>query len=425
MPRAASRLFSALAAAAFAAGLGAAASGAPRARPAPESASAAAARQQVLVLVRLPPEHYRPGAAYGAGYSNDIGRAAERRLAGRIAKAHGLVLVDDWPMPLLGVDCFVMAAPAPQTAEQAAAILARDPDVAWSQPMHLYRAEGRRAGHNDPLFRAQPAASQWRLAELHTVATGRHVAVAVIDSQVDTVNPDLAGQVAVSDDFAPEPARGGERHGTGVAGIIAAKADNGVGIVGVAPDARLLALRACWQEAGPEGATVCDSVSLAKALHFAIERRAQVINLSLAGPPDMLLGKLVDVALTRGINVVAAYDPKLPHGGFPASHPGVIAVADEAVAHPPPGVYSAPGRAVPTTEPGARWSLVDGSSYAAAHVSGLMALVRERASLSGGAIALVSTRPGGGAIDACSSVLRNARPCPPATPRATLAALRH
>jgi hypothetical protein len=135
----------------------------------------------------------------------------------------------------------------------------------------------------------------------------------------------------------------------------------------------------------------------------------------------MLLGKLVDVALTRGATVVAAYDPKLPRGGFPASHPGVIAVADEAVARPPAGVYSAPGRDVPTTQPGGRWSLVDGSSYAAAQVSGLMALVRERASQSGGAVALVSARPGGGPIDACATVLRDAKPC---APGAKLAALR-
>ena len=74
----------------------------------------AADRQEVLVLVRLPAEHYRPNAVYGAGYEG-AGRQAERRLAGRIARAHGLTLVDDWPMPLLGLDCFIMAAPAAQT----------------------------------------------------------------------------------------------------------------------------------------------------------------------------------------------------------------------------------------------------------------------------------------------------------------------
>lgn len=390
---------------AWAAGAGLAATAAPMA--------AVDAAQQVLVLVRLPPDHYRPGADYGGGYADDLSRQTQRRLARRIAQAHGLTLVDDWPMPLIGLDCFVMAAPggAPGV-EQATAALARDPGVAWTQPMHLYHAQGHGGGaalgRGDPLFAAEPAAREWRLAELHKLATGRRVSVAVIDSQVEAKHPDLAGQVATSADFTLQRASGGERHGTGVAGVIAAKEGNGLGMAGVAPGARLLALRACWEE-GRAADTVCDSVSLAKALHFAIERRAQVINLSLAGPPDMLLGRLLDVALARGVTVVAAYDPHLPGGGFPASHAGVIRVADESLASVQPGVYSAPGRDVPTTQPGGRWSLVDGSSYAAAHVSGLVALLRERRSAS--AITLVSSRPGGGAIDACASLVGDARSC--------------
>lgn len=378
----------------------------------------ASAGQKVLVLVRLPPDHYRPGASYGGGYADDLSRQSQRRLATRIARAHGLILVDDWPMPLLGLDCFVMAAPGgPHQAAQAAAALARDPGVAWTEPMHLYHAEGQPAAaaartRGDPLLAAQPAAREWRLADLHKVATGRRIPVAVIDSQVQTNHPDLAGQVALKADFTPQPASGGERHGTAVAGVIAAKAGNGVGIAGVAPGARLFALRACWEE-GRAPDTVCDSVSLAKALHFAIERRAQVINLSLAGPPDLLLGRLVDVALARGATVVAAFDPRLPGGGFPASHQGVIRVADESLASVQPGVYSAPGRDVPATQPGGGWSLVDGSSYAAAHVSGLVALLRERAGASAGGFTLASARPDGGAIDACATLLRDeARPCP-------------
>lgn len=386
-------------------------------------AAAVDAGQEVLVLVRLPPNHYRPDVDYGGGYADDLSRQAQRRLAGRIAHAHGLILVDDWPMPLIGLDCFVMAAPrGPQGLEQATAALARDPGVAWTEPMHLYHAQGgaTAAGRGDPLFAAEPAARQWRLAELHKLATGRRVSVAVIDSQVEAKHPDLAGQVASNADFTLQRASSGERHGTGVAGVIAAKEGNGLGVAGVAPGARLFALRACWEE-GRAPDTVCDSVSLAKALHFAIERHAQVINLSLAGPPDMLLGRLLDVALARGVTVVAAYDPNLPSGGFPASHAGVIRVADESLASVQPGVYSAPGRDVPTTQPGGRWSLVDGSSYAAAHVSGLVALLRERRGASGGAVTLVSSRPGGGTIDACASLAGCVQPILASQPVANLA----
>ncbi|MDB5447410.1 MAG: hypothetical protein JWQ97_2727 [Phenylobacterium sp.] len=367
---------------------------------------------EVLVLVRLPPEHFRPGGDYGGGYTDAISRRAERKLAGRIARAHGLKLVDDWPMPLLGLDCFVMSAPPAQSAELAAQALAHDPGVLWSEPMHLYHAESQAAAaYNDPLFPVQPAAKAWRLAELHRFATGRRVSVAVIDSLVEANHPDLAGQVVASADFAPVQARFAEQHGTGVAGLIAAKADNGVGIVGVAPQARLMALRACWQLAGAAPGTVCDTVSLAKALHFAIEHRAQVINLSLAGPPDILLSRLLDLALARGVTVVTAYDPHLPKGGFPASHTGVIRVADESLAGLQPGVYSAPGRDVPTTQPGGRWSLVDGSSFAAAQVSGLVALLRQRTSAGAGAITLVAARADGGAIDACATLTRRAQTC--------------
>jgi subtilisin family serine protease len=71
-----------------------------------------------------------------------------------------------------------------------------------------------------------------------------------------------------------------------VAGIIAADAGNGIGIIGVAPEVKLLALRACWPA---QAKSVCSSFTLAKALTFALERAPQVVNLSLAGPQDPLL----------------------------------------------------------------------------------------------------------------------------------------
>ena len=352
--------------------------------------------QQVLVLLRLPADHVNPS---GSGYSYDdgAGRAARRRIASRLAQEHGLSLAASWPMPLLGVDCFVMSVPPGRSPEQVVAELARDRDVAWSEPMHVYRAEAA-APPNDPLFRLQPAALKWRLADLHTLATGRNVRIAIVDSGVDAGHPDLRGQVGLRENFVAGRPLAPEQHGTGVAGVIAARQDNAVGIAGVAPDARLMALRACWQQ--ENAATVCDTLSLAKALHFAIEHDAQVINLSLGGPPDVLLGRLIDAALARGIVVVAAADPNLAGGGFPASHRGVLAVASS----PAPGFYVAPGSDVPTTLPGGLWSLVNGSSYSAAHVSGLVALIMERSPRARPPVVL-ATLPPGETIDACASVL--------------------
>lgn len=361
--------------------------------------------RQVLVMLRLAPDHFRAGSSYAGGYGDGASRAARQRTADRLAREHGLARVTDWPMPLIGVDCFVLLAPAGRSTTEVAAELARDGAVAWSEPMQSYRAQG---APNDPMFALQPAAQAWRLAELRSVATGRGVRVAVIDSAVDPTHPDLAGQVVARADFVIGHPATAEAHGTGVAGVIAALADNRLGMAGIAPGARLMALRACWQRSAAD--TTCDTLSLAKALSSAIERKAQVINLSLGGPPNVLLGRLIDVALERDAVVVAAVDPALAGGGFPASHRGVTAVSSAPGGAA--GTISAPGRDIPTTQPGGGFGLVSGSSYAAAQVSGLYALLRER---SPRATLLAAA---GGTVDACATL----RACGGGVPLAARAA---
>lgn len=360
------------------------------------SSAQGAEQAQVMVMLSLPPPHFKADAGYAAGYLNDPGRAARRRLALGLARAHGLTLVSDWPMPVLGVDCYVMTVPAGADPARLASILAQDKRVEWAQPVGHYRT----LGASDPLFPVQPGGVQWRLDELHRRATGRRATVAVIDSGVDDRHPDLAGQVTLKENFIDGRPYAAERHGTAVAGIIAARAGNGVGIRGVAPDAHLLSLRAC-REHGADAAQ-CDSFSLAKALNFAIGRAPQVINMSLTGPSDRLLQRLIDAALARGILVVGAADPLLGDGGFPASWPGVVAVGGEA----------APGRDVPTTVPGGGFGMVSGSSYSSAHVSGLLALLGE--ARPGASAAQVRGFLQGGAhepIDACAAMTRASGQC--------------
>jgi len=363
--------------------------------------------REILVMVHHPPDHYRPNGAYGGGYGDDLSRSGRERLARGIARQYGLTFVDGWPMPMIGVDCFIMVVPAGRSTTAAAEQVSHDSKVAWAEPVQLYRAQGAVAAPNDPLYAAQPAARQWQLADLHLMATGRGIRVAVIDSGIQANHPDLSGQLLVNRNFVAGQSEVAEDHGTGVAGIIAAKPDNGLGIAGVAPGARLLGLRACWQEVGSASPTVCDGLSLAKALYFAIEQKADVINLSLSGPDERLLRELLKAALARGSVVVSAFDRTKTDGGFPASFPGVVAVSDLSLAASRGQVYSAPGRDVPTTEPGGRWFLVNGSSYAAAHVSGLAALVRQRRP--SGGLTLVSDRAEGGTIDACATLERVAR----------------
>lgn len=369
--------------------------------------------RQVLVLLRLPTSHLRAGPDYSGAYGDEMGRSARRRIARQLARDAGLTMVADWPMPILGVDCFVMNVPADRSVKEVAQTLSRDKRVSWAQPMGVFYARAA-AGMSDPMFAAQPAAAAWNLAELHRISTGANVRVAVIDSMIEASHPDLAGQVQVARNFAPTHGAAAEQHGTSVAGVIGARANNGLGIAGVAPGARLLALRACWQEAStPDrpAATLCNTLSLAQALDFAIAHNAQVINMSLSGPPDALLGKLIDVALRRGITVVGAVDSNQPAGGFPAGHPGVIAAADDSTATNANGIYGAPGRGIPTTLPGGRWFLVDGSSYAAAHVSGLFALLYERRPARLGSPRLVLAQGEGRKVDACATLHQTSSPC--------------
>ena len=383
-----------------------------------QSVAAADENHEILVLLRLPPAHFTPDSSYGGSYGDQAGAGARRRFALERAKANGLQLVDDWPMPMAGLDCYIMAVPADRSPEEAAAALSHDPGIEWAEPLRQYRAQGAATtvppGSADPLYRVQPDAREWKLDALHRIATGRNVRVAIIDSAIEVGHPDLIGQVVVNENFAPGPAPAGEVHGTGVAGIIAAIDGNGKGIVGVAPRARLMGLRACRQTADA-AVTLCDSLSLAKALYFAVDHKAEIINMSLSGPPDPLLGRLIDLAETRGITIVGAFDRSLPGGGFPASHTGVVAVIDEADSHTDTRVlgapifgtpiFGAPGRDIPTTQPGGNWFFVNGSSYAAAHVSGLFALMRERSGKPSLASAL-ATFPSSDTVDPCATLSR-------------------
>ena len=262
--------------------------------------------RQILVMLNVAPAHYRPNSSYSGAYGDAAMRAARKRAARRIAERHGLALGEGWPMPLLGVDCYVMVVPPGKAVDATIAAVAKESGVAWAQRMTTYAISGQVGAAGDPLYAAQPAAREWKLRELQRSTTGRGMTIAIVDSRIDVDHPDLAGQFVTSQDFVDNRPGPPENHGTGVAGVIAAKAGNGIGISGIAPGARLMALRACWQTERASGApTVCDSLSLAKALYYALDHGAKVINLSLSGPPDRLLAQLIDVASHQGVTVVA------------------------------------------------------------------------------------------------------------------------
>ena len=376
----------------------------------PKAEAAVPDTVEILVMLHLPAPHFRADSYGSANYREDAGRAARQRIANAVAQEYKLELLEDWAMPALNVDCYRMRLPAGETAAPVLDALSRDGRVEWAQEIQGFVAQ---AG-SDPLYRVQPAAGPWQLDEVRKAATGRKVTVAVVDSGIESNHPDLAGQVSVEENFVDGQNYVAELHGTAVAGVIAARAGNGVGIEGVAPDARLMALRACWQAGS---ATRCNSFTLAKAMNFALSNGAQIINLSLSGPQDRLLQQLVEVAQARGIRVVGAVDPARPDGGFPANTPGVFAVASDG-APPRNGMHAllAPGRDVPTTMPGGRWGVVSGTSYAAAHVSGMLALIGElkpelaSAKLREGIVLNEGNAPLTG-IDLCATIMRITGKC--------------
>ena len=365
--------------------------------------------RQLLVMLHLPAPHYRPGDSYGGAYEDASGRLARRRIAEKLAGQYGLTLLSDWPMPALDVDCYVMQAPSSQALADVAARIAHDPRIDSVQPLNTFRT----LGLQEPAHTLQPSVKFWHIDELHAVSTGRGIRIAIVDSGVDAENPDLAGQVSVRQNFVDARASVGEGHGTAVAGIIGARA--GHRVLGVAPQSTLVSLRACWEASAEQ--TLCNSFTLAKSLQFAIDDADDVINLSLSGPEDKLVARLIDVALARGATVVSAADSSAADGGFPASHVGVLAVTQE-----PGGVRDtptraqqtflmAPGRDILTTAPGPHWTLVSGSSFAAAHISGLVALVKQLARGTsmrdhGSWVMFAANAEGSmaGAVDACNTL---------------------
>ncbi|CAN0471097.1 unnamed protein product, partial [Hapterophycus canaliculatus] len=163
-----------------------------------------------------------------------------------------------------------------------------------------------------------------------------------------------------------------DTHGTAVGGVIAAEANNGTGMVGIAPDASLLGLKACWQSRPDEGKARCNTLTLAKALNYSILQKVDIINLSLTGPPDPVLERLVLEALSLGIVVVGA-KPAHDKKAFPVSIPGTIAVAAPSAESQR---LSAPAYSVLSTLPNEKYDFFDGSSFATAHITGLVALIR-------------------------------------------------
>jgi len=207
------------------------------------------------------------------------------------------------------------------------------------------------------------------------------VLVAVIDSKVDINHPDLAGAIAEEYDAVGRPEQA-HSHGTGMTGAIVSHRK----LLGIAPSARILAVHAFSTSArqSPEATTR----QIIAGIEWAINKGARIINMSFAGPYDPMIQLAMRNAAAKGVILIAASgnmgakSPPL----YPAADPNVIAVtatdeSDSLFAQAVRGPHlavAAPGVDVMVPAPEDTYQLTTGTSVAAAHVSGVAALLVER-----------------------------------------------
>jgi subtilisin family serine protease len=369
---------------------------------APATADTAASKFDTghqFVVVTFANDPYRPPARAGStgrrytGGSYGLAQGA-RSNAQRVAATYSLRQVASWPIKELAVHCVVYEIPDARSITEVLATLTRDPRITLAQPLqefHTLTSETAPGTYNDPLYSLQTNLAALDIPAAHQRAQGAGIKVALIDTGVDSTHPDLRERISgtrsfVTTDFltpaaaAPKPAAAASyRHGTAMAGLIAAVANNKVGIVGIAPLARIEVFEACWQLKPNTDAAACNTFTLAKALAAALEARIPLINLSIAGPADPLLSALVQSGLKRGVIFVGSAADVAD--AFPTNIHGVIGVANsDAPDQHNPGdqgeaTLAAPATHVMTLRPDAQYDFESGTSVAAAELTGVVALL--------------------------------------------------
>ncbi len=372
-----------------------------------------------VVVAFANPVHVAPapagttGARYGgAGYG--VAQDAQRE-AHRVAARYALHALSSWPIEALSMHCVVYEIRDGRSIENVLALLQSEPGIVLAQPLQEFHTlSGPAPGYNDPLYDLQTNLTALNIAQAHARSEGAGVKVALIDTAVDTAHPDLRGRILRTHSFVGEAAPG-MRHGTAMAGIIAAAANNHIGIVGIAPLAQLEVFQACWQLAPDSDAAACNTFTLAQALAAAIASGAPLVNLSIGGPPDALLAALVAQGEKRGVTFVGALGAQ---PGFPSAVPGVIA-AGASEGPLPAGTFGAPSEHVLTTLPAGQYDFESGTSVAAAEITGVIALLMSAspARLAPGAIpgllaraAPAAGQPAAASVDAAAALARLSAP---------------
>jgi hypothetical protein len=308
----------------------------------------------------------------------EIDGALSDARADALARRHGLTRLESQNFPLVGGTIGLFRITDRRTIEAASREFGADISVRSVQPNFRYVLQDQKTEltEGDP---AQYANAKLHLPQAHTLAHGANVTIAVIDSGIDLKHPELAGAMVASFD-ALGSKEGPHLHGTGVAGAIASHAR----LMGSAPAARILAIRAFGMS--PKGAESTSYVIL-KGLDYAAAHGAQIVNMSFAGPKDALMERGLAAVAAKGIVMVAAAGnagPKSPPL-YPAANPDVIAVSatdaqDKLFTASNRGGHiaiSAPGVDIFLPAPDDKYQMASGTSFSAAYISGLAALMLE------------------------------------------------
>jgi len=338
----------------------------------------------VVTFANEPRQSPGPAGSTGRRYTGDgylLAQSAHSQ-AKRVAAKYALREIANWPIRSLAIHCVVYEIPDDRSVATVLAALAKDSTVALAEPLSEFHtlsetkpaAVPAAAPYNDPLYDLQTNLPALGIAAAHELSQGAGVRIALIDTGVDVRHPDLHGRISGMKSFVDAPAASpaSYRHGTAMAGLIVAVANNHIGIVGIAPLAKLEVFEACWQLQPDSDEAVCNTFTLAKALAAALDSGIQLVNMSIAGPSDPLLSALIQAAMKRGVTFVgaAAEQPD----AFPVDVQGVIAA--QGLQHPVRAdAFSVPANHILTLRPDGQYDFESGSSVAAAELTGVIALL--------------------------------------------------
>lgn len=309
------------------------------------------------------------------------GVAEPDAVAQQLVQGFNLVLQETLSFALLGTSrVYRFSIPDNRPVETLVAALSVVPGVGFAAPNTVYTLRGSVAKRSNDLQYALP---KMHVPAAQAMGRGRGVTIAVIDSGVDSKHRSLKNAHLAMYDVVTRGIAGPDMHGTAIAGIIAASGD----IVGIAPEARIVAVRAFAPERlgmAPE----TSATTLASAVQLAFDHGARIFNMSFAGGQNPLVIEMIDNAYAQGAVFVAAAGNEGPDAppAYPAAHDKVIAItatdeADEIYDHANRGRYvlaAAPGVNILAPVTGQGFDYLSGTSFAAAHVTGVIALMMER-----------------------------------------------